>query len=63
MLCILNLLEKRGSMNEETHRDFLEKYFEENFELLSFIKRDICSCDINFNWNISNEEAVLSIFI
>ena len=45
-------------MDEQTCRDFLEEYFEGNFELLSFIKRDTCSCDINFNSNISNEEGV-----
>ena len=45
-------------MDEQTCRDFLEEYFEGNFELLSFIKRDKCSCDINFNCNISNEEEV-----
>ena len=45
-------------MDEQTCKDFLEEYFEGNFELLSFIKRDTCSCDINFNCNISNEEEV-----
>ena len=44
-------------MDEQTCKDFL-KYFEGNFELLSFIKRDTCSCDINFNCDISNEEGV-----
>ena len=45
-------------MGEQTCRDFLEKYFQGNFELLSFIKRDKCSCDINFNCNVNNEERV-----
>ena len=45
-------------MDEQTCRDFLEEYFEGNFELLSLSKRDICFCDINFNCNISNEEGV-----
>ena len=45
-------------MDEQTCRDFSEWYFEGNFELLSFIKRNTCSCDINFNCNISNEEEV-----
>ena len=45
-------------MDEQTCRDFLEDYFEGNFELLSFIKRDTCSCDIKFNCNIINEEGV-----
>ena len=45
-------------MDEQTCKDFLEEYFEGNFELLSFIKRDTCSCDIKFNCNISNEEEV-----
>ena len=45
-------------MDEQTCRDFLEKYFEGNFELLSFIKRDTCPRDIHFNCNISNEEGV-----
>ena len=45
-------------MNEQICRSFLEEYFEGNLELLSFIKRDTCSCDINLNCNISNEERV-----
>ena len=45
-------------MDEQTCRDFPEEHFEGNFELLSFIKRDTCSCDTNFNCNISNEEGV-----
>ena len=45
-------------MNEQTYRDFLEDLFEGNFELLSFIKADTCSCDINFNCNISNEDKI-----
>ena len=45
-------------MDEQACRDFLQVYFDENFELLSLIKRDTCSCDINFNCNISNEEEV-----
>ena len=45
-------------MDEQTCRDFLEKYFEGSFELLSFIKRHTCSCDINFKCNIRNEEEV-----
>ena len=45
-------------MYEQTRRDFLEEYFERNFEFLSFIKRDTCSFDINLNCNISNEEGV-----
>ena len=45
-------------MDEQTCRDFLQEYFEGNFELLSFIKRNTCSCDINFNCNISNKEEV-----
>ena len=45
-------------MDEQTCRDFLEEQFEGNFELLSFIKRNKCPCDINFNFNISNEEGV-----
>ena len=36
----------------------MEEYFEGNFEFLSFIKRFTCSCGINFNCNISNEEGV-----
>ena len=44
-------------MREQTCRDFLGVYFEGNFELLSFIKRDTCSFDINFNCNISNEKG------
>ena len=33
-------------MDKPTYRDFLEEYFEGNFQsLLSFIKRDTCSCD------------------
>ena len=60
LVCIvyLKLKEKRRSMNEQICRSFLEEYFEGNLELLSFIKRDTCSCDINFNCNISNEERV-----
>ena len=58
VLCILNLSEKRESMDEQTCRDFLEGYFEGKFDLLSFIKRDPRSCDINFNCNISHEEGV-----
>ena len=42
-------------MDEQTCRDFLEEYFEGNFEL-SFIKHDTCSCDTNFNCNISSNE-------
>ena len=57
-MCILILSEKRGCMDEQSFRDFLEEYFEGNFELLSFIKRETCSCDINFSCNISNEEGV-----
>ena len=34
-------------MDEHTCRDFLEQYFKENFELLSFIKCDTCSFDVN----------------
>ena len=45
-------------MDEQACRDFLQEYFDENFELLSLIKRDTYSCDINFNCNISNEEEV-----
>ena len=45
-------------MNEQTYRDFLEDLFEGNFELLSFIKADTCSCDINFNCNISNQDKI-----
>ena len=37
---------------------FLEEYFEGNSELLCFIKRDTCSCDINSSCNISSEEGV-----
>ena len=39
-MCILNLSEKRESMDEQTCRDFLKEYFEGNFEVLSFIKHD-----------------------
>ena len=42
----------------KTCRDFLEEYFEGKFELLSFVKRDTCSFDINLNCNISNEKEV-----
>ena len=42
----------------KTCRDFLEEYFEGNFELLSFVKRDTCYFDINLNCNISNEKEV-----
>ena len=45
-------------MDEQTCKDILEEYFEEVFELSSFIKRHACSCDITFNCNISNEEEV-----
>ena len=46
------------ALYEQTCRDFLEEYFGENFELLSFIKSDTCSFDINFNCNISNEKGI-----
>ena len=36
-------------MDEQTCRDFLEKYFDGDFELLSFIKHDTFFCDINSN--------------
>ena len=42
----------------KTCRDFLEEYFEGNFELLSFVKRDTCSFDINLNCSISKEKEV-----
>ena len=45
-------------MDEQTSRDFLEEYFEGNFDLLSFIERDTCSCGTNFDCSISNEEGV-----
>ena len=49
-------------MDEQTCRYSLEQYFEVNFELLSFIKFDTCSCDINFkcdiNFNMINDERV-----
>ena len=32
-------------MDKLTYRDFLEEYFEGNFQSLSFIKGDRCSCD------------------
>ena len=45
-------------MYEQTCRAILEEYFKGNFEMLSFIKRDTWSLDINFNINISNEKGV-----
>ena len=41
----------RGSMYEMTCRNLLEEY-----EILSFIKRDACSLVINLNCDISNEK-------
>ena len=49
--------EKKESMDEQTWEDW-EEYFEGNFELLSFIKCEIYSCDINCNCNINNQEGV-----
>ena len=45
-------------MDEQTCTDFLEEQFEGNFKLSTFIKRDKCSSDTNFIFNISNEEGV-----
>ena len=45
--------EKKESLDEQTWEDW-EEYFEGNFELLSFIKCEIYSCDINCNCNINN---------
>ena len=52
--------EKKESLDEQTCRDprDWEEYFEVNFDLLSFIKRETYSCDINFNCNINNGEGV-----
>ena len=57
-LFLVVVCQTKRSMDEQTCRDFLEKYFAGNFELLSFIKRDTCSCDINFNCYINNAEGV-----
>ena len=46
-MCILNLSEERGSMDEQSCRDFVEEYFEKKFELLSFIKPDIYTKETN----------------
>ena len=54
--CVLCTYQRRGSMYEQTCRDFQEEFFEGNLELLSFIKCDTCSFAINFNCNISNEK-------
>ena len=32
-------------MDKPTYRDFLEEYFEGNFQSLSFLERDTCFCD------------------
>lgn len=54
----LNLSEKRGIMDEQNCRNFLEEeLFQGNFQL-SFIKFDTFSCDIKVNCNISNTEGV-----
>ena len=47
-------------MDEQTCRDSRdqEQYFEGNFELLSFIKHDTYSYDINFDCNTNNDEGV-----
>ena len=58
LVCNLILTEKKGSIDEQTCRNVLEEYFEEKFELSSFIKRDTCSCDENFDCNISNEDGI-----
>ena len=47
-------------MNESTFKEFLDEYFEENYELLSFVKIDIGSLDVSFKCNISCEEEVKS---